>query len=140
MTTPMYIMLASGLILLALFLFLKVENSNGKRLVLGQFRNRVDMKLARYAANNSSWRRYIGTSSLRLFLHFILHHILGIILFVTRSIESRVHLLRRRNRIIAKGVSNNTAENHLHHITRHKEENALSDEEKEVLRERSLND
>lgn len=140
MTTPMYIMLVSGLILLALFLFLKAENANGRRLVLSSSRNKLDLKFARYVAANNSWRRYIGTSSVRLFLHFVLHHILGIVLFIIKSVETRVHLLRRRNKIIAKGVSKSTPDNHLHHISKHKEENALSAEEKEVLRERSLND
>ena len=55
-----------------------------------------------------------------------------------RWIEGQLHGLRRRNKLVAKVA--NDSDNHLSHIAKHKEEVALSEEERQERRDRSLND
>lgn len=139
MFTALYLMLASGVILIALFFFLKAEAVKGKRLVLGSFRGKLDANLSTYFRDKHQWRKHLGTSSLRLFLHFVLHHIISATLFTIKSVEARLKKLKRHNRLVAKNITSGS-NNHLRSIAKHKEDVALSPEERAVRNERSLND
>lgn len=139
MFTALYLMLASGLVLVVLFFLFKAESVRGKRFFLGSLRERLDMKLSLYFKDKHQWRKHIGASSLRLFFHFVLHHIISATLFVINSVEDRLHRLKRHNRQVAKNITS-LGHNHLHSIAKHKKDVALSPEEKEARNERSLND
>lgn len=137
MSTAFYLMIGSGIVLIALLLLFKAESSSGKRLFLSSLRNKLDINLVRTSLYKKYWVSFKKTASIRLLLHFIVHHILGAVLFTVRAIEGKLNKLRRHNRLIAKSMS---SKGHLHHIAKHREETALSVEEKEALKERSLND
>lgn len=139
MPTAFYLMLASALILIALFFFFKAETIRGKRFILDSFRERLDMNLSLYFRDKHQWRKHLGASSLRLFLHFILHHVISGTLFVIKSIEARLKKLKRHNRLVAKNITSN-GNSHLRSIAKHKEDVALSPEERAARNERSLND
>lgn len=138
MTLPLYLMLAFGLILIVLFFLFKVETVKGKRLILGSTRTAIDAKLSLYFKDNHLWRKYIGGSSLQLLFHFLLHHTISGILFIIKSVEERLRKLKRHNRLIAKKITDGGS--HLRTIAKHKEEVALTQDEKDVRNERSLND
>lgn len=139
MPTEFYLLITSGLILVILFFFFKAESVRGKRLIFGSFREKLDLKLSLYFRDRHQWRRHLGTSSLRLFFHFLLHHIISAILFIIKSIEGFLKRLKYHNRIVAKKITSG-GNNHLSSIAKHKEDVALSPEEKEARNERSLND
>lgn len=139
MSTALYVLFASGLILIVLFFLFKAESARGKRFILGSARGALDMRLSLYFKDKHHWRRHIGASSLRLFLHFVLHHMISGILFAIKSVEGRLSKLKRHNRLIAKKITSG-GNSHLRSIAKHKEENALSPEEREARNERSLND
>ena len=139
MLTALYLMSVSGLVLIVLFFLFKAESSRGKRFILGYLRERVDMKLALHLNEKHQWRKHLNASLLRLFFHFVLHHIISATLFVIKSVEERLHKLKRHNRQVAKNITS-LGNNHLSSIAKHKEDVALSPEEKEARNERSLND
>lgn len=139
MLTALYLLLASGFILVVLFFFFKAESVRGKRLILGSFREKLDLKLSLYFRDKHQWRRHLGASSLRLFFHFILHHIISATLFIIKSVEGFLKKLKRHNRLVAKKITSG-GNSHLRSIAKHKEDVALSPEEKEARNERSLND
>ncbi|PIR85681.1 hypothetical protein COU14_03135 [Candidatus Kaiserbacteria bacterium CG10_big_fil_rev_8_21_14_0_10_44_10] len=139
MLISLYIMAVSGVLSLILFFIYKAEAAQGKRIFLVRFRQHLDSELLKRSASWIRWKKYFGASSLRLFLHYLLHQGLSASLFVINFLERRLNNLRRKNKIIAKVVSSDS-ENHLHHIAEHKKSTALSDEEKEDRKERSMND
>lgn len=117
-----------------------IEKNRGRRLVLSTARNSLDLMLIDQSERWSRWKQYFGASSFRLFLHYILHQLLGFFLYFVRKLEYALHRLRRHNRNVAEEVKSTRSENHLSHIAAHKASTALSTEEKEALRERVLND
>lgn len=138
MSTSIVVMAASGILITALYLLNKAETAKGQRLFLSSLRSRLDSIVIARTENWNQWKKYVGASSFRLFLHYLLHQGLGFALFVIRWIEGKLHGLRRRNKMVARVTSDN--DNHLSHIAKHKEEVALSEEEQQERRERILND
>ncbi len=132
-------MAVSGLLLATLFFLYKAEAAKGQRLFLTGIRDRLDGFVQRRLEGWNRWKKYVGASSFRLFLHYLLHQGLGAALFIIRWIEGQLHGLRRRNKMVAK-VAVSDSDNHLSHIAKHKEEMALTEEERKELKERSLND
>lgn len=139
MFTALYLLIASSVTLIALFFFFKAESVKGKRLVLGPQREKLDMKLSLYFRDKHHWRKHIGASSLRLFFHFVLHHIISATLFIIKSVEGNLNKLKRHNRLVAKSITSG-GNSHLRSIAKHKVDVALSPEEKDARNERSLND
>ncbi|MEX0913277.1 MAG: hypothetical protein WDZ56_01970 [Candidatus Paceibacterota bacterium] len=139
MSIAFYLMLASGFLLITLFFLFKAESVKGRRVVLGSVRGALDLKLSEHFKDKYLWRKYIGASSFRLLFHFVLHHVISATLFIIKSVEDRLRKLKRHNRLIAKNISS-TGSSHLRSVAKHKEETALSPEEKEARNERSLND
>lgn len=132
-------MAVSGILALILFIVFKAETAKGRRIFLVSFRHYLDQQIAKRSNSWVLWKKYFGASSFRLFLHYLLHQGLSATLYVIGFIESRLHNLRRKNKIIAKDVGGDN-ENHLHHIAEHKKTTALSEEEKEDRKERFMND
>lgn len=139
MLTALYLMSASGLILIVLFFLFKAESTRGKRFILGSQREKLDMKLSLYFKDKHQWRKHIGASSLRLLFHFVLHYIISGTLFVIKSVEERLRKLKSHNRQVAKSITAG-GNSHLRSIAKHKKDVALSPLEKEARNEKSLND
>lgn len=139
MLISLYIMAVSGIAAIALFFLYKAEAARGKRVFLVSFRHYLDEQILKRGRSWVLWKKYFGASSFRLFLHYLLHQGLSASLYIIGFIESRLHNLRHKNKIIAKVVSSDS-ENHLHHIAEHKKSTALSDEEKIDRKERHMND
>ncbi len=133
-------MAVSGVLSLILFIVFKAEAAKGRRIFLSTFRHYLDQQISKRGNSWALWKKYFGASSFRLFLHYLLHQGLGATLFVISFIENKLHDLRRKNKNIAKVVVGSDRDNHLHHIAMHKKSTALSEKEKEGLKERSMND
>lgn len=138
MTFLMWTILVSGLLLFTFSFLFKVEEARGKRFLLSKFRGWLDAKVAGWQVHFHDVSLRFGGGSLRVFFHFILHQLLGAILFIIRKVESGIHKLRVHNKVIAHFAVNHEKEGHLRNIARHKEEMALSKEEKEYRKHRSL--
>lgn len=132
-------MAVSGALALTLFILYNAEAAKGKRVFLVPLREYLDAEIVKRSNGWTMWKKYFGTSSFRLFLHYLLHQGLSASIYLVGFIQSRLHRLRQKNKIVAKVVSSDS-DNHLHHIAEHKKSVALTEEEKENLKERSLND
>jgi hypothetical protein len=135
-----YVMLVSGGLLAIFYVLLQAESARGQRLLWPSGRNFLDSKLRQYNEQWIHWKQYVGASSFRLFLHYVLHQFLSSVLYLVRKLETGLNHLRKRNRKIAKEVKSHQVDNHLTHIAAHKASVALSGEEKAALRERTLLD
>lgn len=140
MLVSLYILIISGLILAALFFLFKAEAASGRRLLLARSREQADRTIEARFGGYPSGHGLLGAASIRLFLHFLLHLLLGAALKVTKGAESLLHRLRSHNHRVAHQMSVVSEDSHLTHIVRHKEAVSLSDQEKADLKERSLND
>ena len=98
----------------------------------------VKVSLAHMHLNRFSPR--FGGGSLRVLFHYVLHQVLGVILFIIRAVESRLNKLRHHNKLVARTATWTDENGHLHHIAMHKKEMALSPEEIEARKHRSLHD
>lgn len=137
MSMPLVLIIASGLPLIALYFLSKAEASRGRKIVLSGARDKLDSIVLNRMKSWERWKVYVGASSFRLFLHYLLHQCLGAALFLINWTEKKVHGLRHRNKLVAKVAVGD--DNHLLHIAKHKDEVALSEEEKQELKEKSLN-
>jgi Mg2+/Co2+ transporter CorB len=74
----------------------------------------------------------------RVGLHLLIHRLLRLIMLVLRIIQSLLERWLRRNKEIARSVQVARTESHLSAIAEHKHSNALSEAEKQALKDRSL--
>lgn len=120
MSIVIYIMLGSGIALLGSVFLFKAEAVGGRRLIFGGARSRLD----RYLESNSNFivrsKRLLGTSSLRLLLHYVLHQILSLVLLVVGFVEARLHRLKIKNKVVAKVIRAKNEETHLSRLVRQK--------------------
>lgn len=140
MSVVTYITIASGLGLIISSVIFRLERSRGERLFLANFRQRVDILVEAGTYSFLGVKKVFGASSFRLFLHYLLHQVLGLVLYIIRFLEKHLYRWRARNKVVAKDIRSQAVENHLFHIARHKESVALSEEDRERLRHRSLHD
>ncbi len=138
MPAAFYVMLASGLALLLVSLLFRSEERSGRRFILGGLRERADAYIERSAVSFLGVKKVMGGSSLRLFLHYVLHQILGAVLFIINFVEDRLHRLRAKNKVVAKDIRAKSDDSHLARVAEHKSAVSLSPEEKERIREQSL--
>lgn len=131
-------MIGSALFLAAFFFIFKAEATKNRRLFLAGIRGYLDRKIERQRVRWQIWKRYVGASSFRLFLHFLFHQALGLILFLNRKTEELLSRLRHHNRLLARTTAPRTVSGHLGDIAAHKASTALSEEEKLALKERRL--
>lgn len=138
MPAAFYVMLASGLALLLVSLLFRSEEKSGHRFILRGPRERADAYIERSAVSFLGVKKVMGASSLRLFLHYLLHQILSATLFIINFTEDRLHRLRAKNKVIAKYIRAKSDDSHLARVAEHKNAVSLSPEEKERIREQSL--
>jgi|GEM_PF-6496241 len=135
-----YISITSGIILVTLFLLFKTEQAKGRMVILVTLRDRLDRKIISYNHKRAQ-NRHLRLSSIKLFLHFIVHKAISLMLNITTKIQLKLKRLRHRNKVLAKTTKDTTEnKNHLQHIADYKESVSLSEEEEAELKERSLND
>lgn len=137
MYSSLSVMLISGILLAAFLILLQAESAQNKRLVLSRVRSRWDIMITTWQERGSTWSKHFGAGSLRILLHYLAHQVLGLILYIIHFVEDNLDALRHRNKVIARAVKDRD-KNHLDHIAEHKESTALSDTEKQTLRERHL--
>lgn len=138
---PLMIAAASAVLLTIWFLIIQAETNRGRRLFLGGTRSRLDIGLVSWQQNLNQAASRFGAGTLRLTMHFVMHQLLGLVLLIIKFVETRVHGLRKRNKIVAMGAAiSDSAKNHLHHIAEHKESTALTETQKKRLRKKSLED
>jgi len=120
MSIVIYIMLGSGMTLLGSVLLFRTEAVGGRRLIFRDTRLRLD----RYLESDSNLflriKRFLGTSSLRLLLHYVLHQILSIVLLVVGLVEARLHRLKIKNKVVAKVIRAKNEETHLSRLVEEK--------------------
>lgn len=131
-------MLASGLALLLVSLLFRSEERSGRRFLLSGLRDRADAYIERSAISFLGVKKVMGASSLRLFLHYVLHQILSAILFIINFVEDRLHRLRAKNKVVAKDIKAKSDDSHLARVAEHKNAVSLSPEERERIREQTL--
>ncbi len=131
-------MLISGFLSLAFFLLFSLEAKAGHRFLLVKARGFADRKLLTVQTKMSSKLGHVKSFNLRTVMHYVLHQLLGAVLFINKLIERYINVLRHHNRQIARRAKSLSGDGHLAAIATHREDTALSEEEKEIRRENSL--
>lgn len=108
-----------------------LEDIRNRRIVLVRLRESFDIILQRIAVKLGNGKSFFTHGFMRLMLHYGAHTILKRLLTTLRRMESRVEELVRKNRRVAKDIRAAKVKNHLDEIAQHKQEVALSEEEKE---------
>ncbi len=127
------------------------EVARGERMVLAQFRSRLDRGVERTRGGLRSVIHYLDRHVIKLSWYYSLHSFLQAALRVVVSLydylEQRFHLNRQRARVIraerramrrGKEVTPVVADPHLTSIAEHKAEMALTDKQKQKLKTKKL--
>jgi hypothetical protein len=124
---------STGILLLLIFLY-TAEDVRGRRILLSGVRSFFDRVLLGALAGLRRMVDAFNNSFMRLLLHYGVHSILKRILAALRHFEKRIEDLVRRNRTIARRIRASKEKGqrtHLDEIASHKEEVALTKEERE---------
>lgn len=140
MPFPLWTLVISAVLLLILFALLQIEKGNGRRMLLVRTRANADLKLVELQTWQQRHSQRLRHFDLRVLFHFILHQLLGLVLFIIGWTERQISRLRSHNRLVAHEARRTTNPNHLDKIATHKETTALSASEKTARKERSLNE
>ncbi len=140
MSTSLLIVSISAGLLVLFFVLFQIEGQRQRRLILATTRGRLDIWLIRSEFYTKRLSTHLGSGTLRIALHFVLHNTLGAVLYMIKWSEARLHRLRQSNKNIAKAVTEARTQTHLSQIAEHKETVALSESEKEERRNRSLHE
>lgn len=134
---PYALLALSGISLALWVLLLMVEAHSGVRR-LSRIREALDRLVqsgeARLAAHMPHFDRYYFKQTFHYVVHLLLSALLWSVGHVERGIKRIAHLNRSRARVIREPKS----DSHLGKVLAHKEEIALSDEEKEVRKDAAL--
>jgi hypothetical protein len=139
MLTALSIFGGSVVVLALLIIVYSLEDSKGERVFLRSFREALDSGLLWMMRKMRSLVTFFTHSFMRLLLHYGLHTILSRILNALRDMEKKVEELVRKNKRVAKAIqAAKSSRSHLHQVREHKEEVALSEEDKERLRSKNI--
>lgn len=135
MTTALITFACSALALSIIAGVFRVEDAReGKRVVFGRIRAYFDRFLRWVLGVFTRVKIYLSKSIFRLMFHYSAHTILTRIHAFTRSIHDRVEYIMRQNKQTARTIHSEKQRTHLDAIAEHKEETALSQEERERRR------
>ncbi len=138
MNVSLLIFLVSAFLLLFFIVLLRMEERRGRRLLLGGARGWLDQKVLAlnyfFSHISISW----GSGALRVTFHFLMHEVLGGIVSALRALEYKVTHLQRQNRNIVKSFSAQKEKGHLHLIAEHKQNTALSEDQKKELKVKAI--
>jgi len=132
-----YIFVGSSLALMVLGLLFYIEDTRGVRFMAG-LRRRADALVDWCVVRWHIVLLRIGDGTGRIGIHFLLHHLLRIGRILSHWLDEQLRILQRRNRRIARTLHAARTESHLTAIATHKHQTALSQEEKQKLKEQSL--
>ncbi len=137
-TSPLQLVLITSFALVTLILFFRYERKRGKRF-FDSARSHVDFWLLKirhtFNVRLRNWSRYF----IRQIGHYFLHTTLTGTIRTLDGIEGKLKTIAHSNRTLAKkSDKERTHMNKLEEIALHKMEVALSEKEKRVRRQKSL--
>jgi hypothetical protein len=128
----------SGTLLVAFSVLVRAEAARGKRILLSGLRERLDRAVLRTAPFLRATRRHLGTGSVRVIFHYVAHGVIARLVRMSERASAYLARLERRNRKLARTIRERETPSHFSVIAEHKATVALSDEEREDLKRRSL--
>lgn len=137
MTTLMVMMISGGLLVVFTALF-HIETKRGERLLFKGFRTMLDRGVMYMFGKIARIKTYIGSGSFRIILHYYVHTILNRVLDWVETIHISIHKLQQRNRTLVKTVKELREKTHFEVIAEHKALNALSEADRQKLKERAM--
>lgn len=132
---PLLVGSSTGLLVLGLLFY--VEERRGVRFA-GRVRGFLDGVVDWCIVRWHTLLLYVGGGAGRVGFHFLVHHVLSVARAGSRWLEQQLVRLQRRNRRIVRSVQAARTESHLTAIKAHKHATALSEQEKQDLRDRTL--
>lgn len=131
------ICISSASALAVLWLLFFVEDRREQRF-FERLRSWLDRGVDRCIILWHSSLLYVGGGAVRVWLHYAFHQILRVARFFLTKLTVWVERLQRRNRRVVRSVQTIRSETHLAEINAHRQATALTPEEKQALKERSL--
>lgn len=129
---------ASGGLLLLFLGLLRMESSRGGRLILSRVRAALDQQVLRLSHFMRRLSVQLGTGAVRIaFLHavqFVIERLLG----WTEAVGMRLYRMRERNRKVVRKARRSQEKTYLDVLAEHQAESALSENEREELKRRSI--
>lgn len=133
MRTAFICVACSVAILIVLIGIYVVEDKKDKRIFLSGFRSYLDRACVSLSSYIAKVGGFFGNRFVRLLLHYGLHSILRRLLSFLQKMEKNVEELARHNRKAARALTKRTTRNHLDEIADHKQEVALTPQQKKKL-------
>jgi hypothetical protein len=135
MITALIYLTCSTLTLAVIARVFRVEDSrSGSRVVLINARQWFDRIVTEATLRLSKADTYLGRGFARLMLHYAAHGVLHRLLLFVGRMEKKVEHLLRSNKKVAKEIRINKEKTHLDKIADHREEVALTEEQKTKMR------
>ena len=128
----------SGTILVLLIALFYLESRRGGRLVLVGTRSWLDRAVVGVEQWWLAASGVFGAGMVRVLFHYVVHTILSVFAGIFDGIHRGVTRLQQRNRQVAKAIQDEARASHLDSIAEHKRTNALTEQEKAAIKERSL--
>lgn len=138
MSTPLITLIASTVVLILVVTLFSYERIRGVRF-LGTIRAHVDFRLLKIRHNWNVGVRNWGRYFVRQIIHYFFHTLLTSLIQSLKSLEDKLKTVARSNRAMArKSEHERTSMNKLEEVALHKMEVTLTEEEKRVRRQKSL--
>lgn len=135
MTTAILYLAGSTLTLGIIAGVFRVEDARaGNRVVLVRARGLLDRVVTEAVSRLSTVDTYLGRGFARLMLHYAAHGLLQHVLLLLSRVEKKVQYLLHSNKKVAKEIRKKKEKTHLDKIADHREEVALSEEQKAKMR------
>ena len=131
--TVLYLVISTTIFVVLMFVF-RIEEARGQRF-LSPVRDWLDTMSGTVATVLLKLRLFMGAGTIRLFLHFVVHRALKVVLLLVRKLEGFFETRLRQNRRHATAISHDLERrSHLVEIAEHKQATALTEQEKRRMR------
>lgn len=137
-----FVTIAGGasLVLVAFATLLHIEQRRGDRVLLVAVRSKLDDIVVRMGARIEHLSHYVGTGAFRVYAHHLIHFCLRILLAGAHRSRALIERLLHRNAQVAvETAPKHRVSSYLRDVADHKKETQLSPDEREDLKQRSLN-
>ena len=138
MNITLVILTISGSLLLFFAVLFHIESTRGKRLLMPGARSWLDVQVRKIHFFLTHLTIHFGSGSIRIAFHFVAHKFLGILLWLLHTLESFFAQIQKRNRAVARIVRKEQEKTHLDLLAEHQESNVLTDEDKQKLKDKSI--
>ncbi len=115
-------------------IFVLEDSSNGRIVFLKKIRFSFNNFVSKDVFRFRSVRIFSKTGVVRLMLYYVIHTILRNILILINNLKKGIEVLLLRNKQVVKKIRSNVEKTHLDKISDHKQEVALTQEQKIKLR------